>query len=121
MEKVAAGECGTCVAQSGAIDFGSAGHSSAVPFLTLSTSYLPFLPLQTQASAEQAAALAALKREGGLDRQKVVVQGTGEVAEDLDPAAVALAAVRAVPGVDAEMVVTSGKQRISQLMVQVGR
>lgn len=94
------------------------------------------VPPQGQASAEQAAALAALKREAS--QQKVIVQGDGtSIPGPLDAATAGLAAVRGwapgggvvapsgggggagVTGVAAELVVTSGPRRIGQVMTQV--
>ncbi|GBF95117.1 ion channel POLLUX [Raphidocelis subcapitata] len=77
------------------------------------------------AAAEQAAALAALKREGGPYGQKIIVQGSYTPGDDdADPTAVALAAARGGGGVGpgagaAELVMTNGERRLSQLMAQV--
>jgi phosphosulfolactate phosphohydrolase-like enzyme len=76
------------------------------------------------AVAEQAASLAALKREGGPEGQRVVVQADGSSgADDLAAAGIALRSLRGVGGAEgaaAELVVTRGEKRLSQLMAQVG-
>ncbi|GBF96827.1 hypothetical protein Rsub_09683 [Raphidocelis subcapitata] len=86
---------------------------------------------KNRAHAEQAAALAALKRESS--GQKVIVQGDGEAAaEGFDAAAVALNAARGwtprggaaggagATGVgEAELVITSGPRRVGQVMCMV--
>ncbi|KAI8465303.1 MAG: hypothetical protein J3K34DRAFT_461471 [Monoraphidium minutum] len=75
------------------------------------------------AAAEQAAALAAIKREGGPAGQKIVVQSDHMAdAAALDAAAIALGSMRGVGGAEgaaAEMVLTKGEARLSQLMAQV--